>query len=264
VILGQRGQPGRVCTAGSRGVTGESEGPGIVSLLALGSLLASPSNLAAVAGEGRSPMTVAGPRRIHTGFPLSPSPNGECLPYSGYGGQIDEKGIDGYTVSAVRIRAATEADLARIRDILNYYIEHTAFNFRTQPQGIDDVRKLWTQRHQRFPWLVAVLFGEVVGAAYAGPWNDKDGYQWTVESTVYVDPSAHRRGIGDALYTELLDRLRQLRFHSAIAVIALPNEPSVRLHERHGFTRVGHLIEAGYKHGAWHDVGFWQCRLAGR
>ena len=48
-------------------------------------------------------------------------------------------------------------------------------------------------------------------------------------------------------------------FHSAVGVIALPNEPSVRLHERHGFVRVGRLIEAGYKLGAWHDVGFWQC-----
>jgi hypothetical protein len=38
------------------------------SVLALGSLLASPSSLLAVAVEGRSPMTVAGPRRICTGF----------------------------------------------------------------------------------------------------------------------------------------------------------------------------------------------------
>ena len=48
----------------------------------------------------------------------------------------------------------------------------------------------------------------------------------------------------------------------AVAVIALPNDPSVRLHERHGFARVGHLLEVGYKHDAWHDVGFWQCKLA--
>ena len=49
----------------------------------------------------------------------------------------------------------------------------------------------------------------LIGVAYAGPWNERAAYQWTVESTIYVDPSAHRRGVGDALYTELLDRLRQ-------------------------------------------------------
>ena len=95
--------------------------------------------------------------------------------------------------------------------------------------------------------------------AYAAPWNGRAAYQWTVEATVYVDPSRQRRGVGDALYTELLARLRRQGFHSAVGVIALPNEPSVRLHERHGFVRVGRLIEAGYKLGAWHDVGFWQC-----
>jgi phosphinothricin acetyltransferase len=100
--------------------------------------------------------------------------------------------------------------------------------------------------------------------AYAGPWNERAAYRWTVESTIYVDPSAHRRGVGDSLYDELLNRLRQQGFHSAVAVIALPNDPSVRLHERHGFARVGYLLEAGYKHGAWHDVGFWQCQLADR
>ena len=47
-----------------------------------------------------------------------------------------------------------------------------------------------------------------------------------------------------------------------MAVIALPNQPSVRLHERHGFTPVGMLRNAGFKLDAWHDVGFWQCVLA--
>jgi len=80
---------------------------------------------------------------------------------------------------------------------------------------------------------------------------------------VYVDPAKQRAGVGDALYAELLARLRRQGFHSVVGVIALPNEPSVRLHERHGFSRVGQLAEAGYKLGGWHDVGFWQCVLGG-
>ena len=164
--------------------------------------------------------------------------------------------------SAPRVRPAADGDLERVREIVNYYIDKTAFNFRTEPQSIDEVRALWAQRHQRFPWLVATVEDHVIGVAYAGPWNERAAYQWTVESTIYVDPSAHRRGVGDALYTELLDRLRRQGFHSAVAVIALPNDRSVRLHERHGFIRVGHLLDAGYKHDAWHDVGFWQCMLA--
>ena len=48
------------------------------------------------------------------------------------------------------------------------------------------------------PWLVATDDDHVIGVAYAGPWNERLLYRWTVESTIYVDPSAHRRGVGDA------------------------------------------------------------------
>ncbi len=162
--------------------------------------------------------------------------------------------------SGLQVRLATEDDLVHVRDIVNYFIENTVINFRTEPQSLDDWRDSWRRRHSRFPWLVAAD-DRIVGVAYAAPWNDRAAYQWTAEVTVYVDPSRQRRGVGDALYTELLDGMRRKGFHSVVAVIALPNEPSVRLHERHGFSRVGQLIEAGFKREAWHDVGFWQCIL---
>jgi phosphinothricin acetyltransferase len=162
----------------------------------------------------------------------------------------------------LRVRLATEDDLAEVCTIVNHYIEKSFVNFRTEPQGVDEWRSDWRRLRSRFPWLVATD-DRVVGVAYAAPWNERDAYQWTVEATVYVDPARQRRGVGDALYTELLGRLRRQGFHSVVAVIALPNEPSVRLHERHGFVRIGQLVDAGYKRGGWHDVGFWQCSLRG-
>lgn len=165
--------------------------------------------------------------------------------------------------SGLQVRLATEDDLAEVCKIVNYFIEKSFVNFRTEPQGVDEWRSEWRRLYSRFPWLVATDDG-VVGVAYAAPWNGRAAYQWTAETTVYVDPSRQRRGVGDALYTELLARLRRQGFHSVVALIALPNEPSVRLHERHGFIRAGQLVEAGYKMDTWHDVGFWQCTLGSR
>jgi phosphinothricin acetyltransferase len=199
-------------------------------------------------------------------LPLSSSPNGGILAHRVTGSaepaaRYTLLAVPSGQASAVQVRSATEEDLVRVREIINHYIEGSAFNFRTEPQSIDEIRAVWAQRHHRFPWLVALVDDRVAGVAYAGPWNERAAYQWTAESTIYVDPTAHRRGVGDALYAELLDRLRRQGFHSAVAVIALPNDPSVRLHERHGFARAGQLREAGFKHDAWHDVGFWQCLL---
>ncbi|MGH3562183.1 MAG: GNAT family N-acetyltransferase [Mycobacterium sp.] len=161
----------------------------------------------------------------------------------------------------LRVRLATEDDLVRVCEIVNYFIEKTAFNFRTEPQTVDEWRYDWKRLHSRFPWLVANSDDRLVGVAYAAPWKDRIAYQWTVETTVYVDASEGRRGAGDALYIELLGRLRRQGFRSAVAVIALPNDPSVRLHERHGFVQVGQLVDVGFKRGGRHDVGFWQCTL---
>ena len=66
------------------------------------------------------------------------------------------------------------------------------------------------------------------------------------------------RGIGKALYIDLLARLERAGFHAAFAGITVPNEASVALHESVGFTHVGIYREVGYKFDRWHDVGWWQ------
>jgi phosphinothricin acetyltransferase len=60
------------------------------------------------------------------------------------------------------------------------------------------------------------------------------------------------------LYGDLLERIPPSRVHVVIAGIALPNDASVRLHERLGFEKVAHFKEVGFKFGKWIDVGYWQ------
>jgi phosphinothricin acetyltransferase len=60
----------------------------------------------------------------------------------------------------------------------------------------------------------------------------------------------------------LLNILKAQGFHSAFAGVALPNEASVGLHEAMGFRHLGTYSEVGFKHGRWHDVGWWRLGLA--
>jgi phosphinothricin acetyltransferase len=83
-----------------------------------------------------------------------------------------------------------------------------------------------------------------------------------VDVSVYVRPGLHRRGIGRALYTPLLEILRRQNYVAACGGIALPNPASVGLHERMGFEPVGIYRNIGFKLGRWHDVGWWQLTLA--
>ena len=108
------------------------------------------------------------------------------------------------------------------------------------------------------PWLVHESDGVLNGYAYATQWKDRSAYRFTAESTVYVAHDAAKTGIGGALYQELISQLREQSFRSIIAVIALPNEGSIRLHEKFGFVKSGEFKEIGYKFDRWINVASWQ------
>lgn len=127
-----------------------------------------------------------------------------------------------------------------------------------EPEMAERIRSTLT----RTPWLVAVEGGEVVGYAYAGRHLERPGYRWSVNVSVYLAPDARGRGIGRALYDELLAILRRQRFVNAYAGIALPNPASVALHEAIGMRRVALYRRVGFKFGAWHDVAWYGLRLA--
>jgi phosphinothricin acetyltransferase len=162
---------------------------------------------------------------------------------------------------AVVLRLAQEPDAETIAAIYAPYVRETAISFELEPPAPEEMRQRVRAVLGHAPWLVCESDGEVVGYAYAGRFHARAAYQWSVEVTVYVDREHHRRGIGRALYTALLEALRAQGFRTAVGVIALPNPGSVGLHERLGFRPAGVLHAVGCKHGRWHDVGWWALAL---
>ncbi|MFO1031337.1 MAG: N-acetyltransferase family protein [Planctomycetota bacterium] len=163
------------------------------------------------------------------------------------------------------IRPALDGDLPTITEITNHYIAHTAIHFAHAPMTVDELRTTWRADRDTFPWFVVDgADGAPCGYAKAGSFRARAAYRWTTETGIYLAPNVLGRGLGAALYRTLLDELQRRGFHAAIGGIALPNEASVRLHERLGFRHVGTIPEAGWKFERWHDLGFWHLRLAGR
>jgi phosphinothricin acetyltransferase len=114
------------------------------------------------------------------------------------------------------------------------------------------------------PWLVADEDGRVLGYAWTSAMRNRPAYRWSVESGVYVARGAQGRGIGRQLLAAHLDLLERQGFVAVIAGIALPNDASVALHEKLGFTLSGIERGVGFKLGEWVDVGRWQRDLAPR
>jgi L-amino acid N-acyltransferase YncA len=158
----------------------------------------------------------------------------------------------------VVIRDATEADLPAVAEIYAYESLHTYSTFETQERPL----QAWHHKLRgHYPFLVAVEAGAVLGYAYASEFRDRPAYHRTVETSVYVHRDARGRRLGSLLYDGLLDRLSGQAFHTALALIALPNDASVRLHERTGFEHVGTMREVGDKQDRMIDVGVYQLML---
>ena len=162
------------------------------------------------------------------------------------------------------IRLATTADAAQCAAIYAPHVSASAVSFETEPPSAEDVAGRIANTLQRFPWLVCADSNEVVGYAYAGPHRQRAAFQWAVEVSVYVKDGRQRQGVGRALYTSLFACLRTLGYFKAYAVIALPNDASVGLHESLGFRHVGTFEDIGYKLGRWHTVGYWELTLRER
>jgi phosphinothricin acetyltransferase len=162
----------------------------------------------------------------------------------------------------VILRLATTADAGAVRDIYAPVVETTAISFEVEAPSEAAMAARIAERQPTHPWLVATGDDGVAGYACAGPFKARPAYDWSVETSVYVASAARRRGVGQALYHALLEVLTAQGFRQAMAGIALPNAASVTLHERAGFAPVGVYRAAGWKLGSWHDVGWWQRRLA--
>ncbi len=159
------------------------------------------------------------------------------------------------------LRLAAAPDFAAIAAITNHYIATTAIHFGDRPVTAAELRELWEEHAQVYPWLVVEAAGKVAGYAKAGVFRARAAYRWTTEIGVYLDPACRGRGLGRLVYGRLCAMLQVQGFHAAIGGIAMPNDASVRLHEQLGFTHWGTLRRAGRKFDRWHDVSFWQLAL---
>ena len=163
---------------------------------------------------------------------------------------------------AATIRDATPADAAACAALYAPYVLNTAVSFESNPPTAEEMAKRIAAAQERHVWLVAEHDGGIAGYAYAGSWRSRAAYERTAETSVYLAPSATGRGIGSALCTALLQRLRQLGFRTAVAGMTLPNPASEALHAALGFEPVGVFRRVGWKNGAWQDVSWMQLDLA--
>jgi phosphinothricin acetyltransferase len=160
------------------------------------------------------------------------------------------------------IRLANVADAGQIQAIYAPIVRDTAISFEMVPPSVEEMAaRIEKTEALELPWIVIENAGEVLGYAYAGRYRERPAYHWAVEVSVYVQQHARGMGIGRSVYTALFGVLAFQHFQTACAGATLPNDASVRLHERLAFKTVGVFPNVGYKFGKWHDTIWWAKKI---
>src|SRR5690349_17840892 len=159
------------------------------------------------------------------------------------------------------MRTATTADARDILDIYAPFVLSTAISFENELPSLGQMEKRIQSCLEKFPWVVISNEGKIAGYAYASRHREREAYQWSCETSVYVHENYRGKGIAAELYRVLLEILKLQGFRTAYAGITLPNEASVRLHEKCGFAQFAFYENVGFKLNRWQNVGWWRLRL---
>jgi len=142
----------------------------------------------------------------------------------------------------VRIRAARPADLAAILEVYNQAIAERATG-DTGPVAVAD-RAGWIEGYSREgrPIQVAESAGEIVGWASLSAYRPgREALRHTAEISYYVDAGHRRAGVAARLIEHCIAWGPSIELHTLFAIVLDDNNPSIRLLEKLGFERWGHM-----------------------
>jgi len=163
----------------------------------------------------------------------------------------------------VEISLAKNKDLNGINDIYNYYISNTAYTFDINQITIEE-KKEWFHQFKNSETSICLVGYEnddLVGFVCSTKFREKEAYDQSLETSVYISKKFKGRGFGKKLMFELITRLKSTNIKNLYALITYPNETSIKLHKTLNFKKVGTLNNVGYKFKKYWSVHIYELKL---
>jgi Sortase and related acyltransferases len=168
-----------------------------------------------------------------------------------------------------RIRTASPDDAAEILKIYAPYVEETAITFEYDVPSVSEFRGRIENTLRKYPYLLAESEGEIIGYAYTGAFVGRQAYDWSAETTVYVQKDRKKTGVGGCLYRALESVSAAQNILNLNACIGCPEvedeyltKNSVEFHAHFGYSVIGEFHKCGYKFGRWYNM-VWMEKMIG-
>lgn len=164
-------------------------------------------------------------------------------------------------MSNITIRPATPEDAEDLLKIYSYYVTDTAVTFEWEVPTVEEFRNRIATISQKFPYIVALQEGVIIGYAYANTFRTRAAYVWNVETSIYVNKDCRHSGAGTVLLNELETQLKVQNFLNVYAVISYAEKEdeylthdSIFFHDKMGYKKVSEWHQCGYKFKRWYNI----------
>jgi len=148
--------------------------------------------------------------------------------------------------------------LESIREIYQYYVDHSTATFHTGHVTTDELRGKILIDHPKYRSFVVEGDGEIIGYCYLSQYNKRQAYDRTAELSIYLSNDMKGHGIGKKVLRQLEDNARAVGIVVLLAIITGDNEQSIRSFSSAGYSKCGDLKQVGEKFGKLLDVVFYQ------
>src|SRR3954452_4162825 len=165
---------------------------------------------------------------------------------------------------SMELRDATLNDLPSIVAIYNSTVPSRMVTADTSPVSVES-RRAWFDQHSaaRRPLWVALEGGGIAGWLSYSSFYGRPAYDATCEVSIYVSADFRGKGLGSQLLQRCIDHAPAISVSSLLGIIFGHNTPSLRLFEKHGFARWGHLPKIAVLDGIERDVTIMGRRVEG-
>ena len=145
-----------------------------------------------------------------------------------------------------------------IRDIYQYYVDHSTATFHTGHVTTSELREKILIDHPRYKSYVIEGEGMICGYCYLSQYNKRQAYDRTAELSIYIDHNFKSKGIGKSVLKQLEEEAKKVQIVVLLAIITGDNEHSIRSFSSAGYAKCAELKEVGEKFGKLLDVVFYQ------
>lgn len=169
----------------------------------------------------------------------------------------------------IEIRMARPDDARELLDIYAPYILQTGITFEYEVPSEEAFRKRIEKVLEKYPYLVAVENGEIVGYSYAKELGERAAFSRSVETVIYLGSNRRGKGIGKLLYGELERILRLQNVTNLYAAVSYREHEdetithaSPLFHLSMGYQKAAHFNKCGYKFGRWYDIIWYEKHIS--